>query len=118
MSYPPPGVVKQWRVEWLKEEGDAPVTEDQYIAERAADWELESCIDVLGGQWEWDLLSQCTGWKEFRDKSEEILRAARRPKSVGLKELALAALDVIEDKMLGPTIEEKLIRKALEGLPD
>jgi hypothetical protein len=35
-----------------------------------------------------------------------------------LKELALAALNVIEDKMLGPTTEEKLIRRALEQLDD
>jgi hypothetical protein len=34
-----------------------------------------------------------------------------------LKEQALAALNIIEDKMLGPTTEEKLIRRALESLP-
>jgi hypothetical protein len=121
MAYPPPGVVKQWRVEWLKKEGDAPVTEDQYIAERAADWELESCIDVLGGQWEWDLLSQCTGWKEFRDKSEEILRAARRPKPPSLKELALEQLKSLEVAFLvthGGNAKTESIRRALEQLDD
>ena len=118
MSYPPPGVVKQWRVEWLKEEGDAPVTEDQYIAERAADWELESCIDVLGGQLEWDLLSQCTGWKEFRDKSEEILRAARRPKPVGLKEQALTLVEQHEDGWRPSPKDWDTIRRALESLHD
>jgi hypothetical protein len=35
-----------------------------------------------------------------------------------LKEQALAALNVIEDKMLGPTTEEILIRSALEALPN
>jgi hypothetical protein len=105
----------------LKKEGDAPVTEDQYIAERAADWELESCIDVLGGQWEWDLLSQCTGWKEFRDKSEEILRAARRPKPPSLKELALEQLKSLEVAFLvthGGNAKTESIRRALEQLDD
>jgi hypothetical protein len=46
------------------------------------------------------------------------LRTARRPKPTSLKEQALAALNVIEDKMLGPTTEEILIRKALEALPN
>ena len=46
------------------------------------------------------------------------LRAALRPKPPGLKQQALAALNVIEDKMLGPTTEEKLIRKVLESLDD
>ena len=114
---PPEGLVREWECDLY----DRDVPFDTVIREAyraGADWELEACIDLLGGQLEWDVLSQCTGWKEFRDKSEEILRAARRPKSVGLKELALAALDVIEDKMLGPTIEEKLIRRALEQLDD
>jgi hypothetical protein len=66
MGYPPPETVKQWRVEWLKGKGGNPVAEDQYIAERAADWELEFCI------------------KYFRDKGYhpevyQDLRAARRP---------------------------------------
>jgi hypothetical protein len=46
------------------------------------------------------------------------LRAARRPKPLSLKEQALAALNEIEDKMLGPTVQEKLIRRALEALND
>jgi hypothetical protein len=43
---------------------------------------------------------------------------ARRPKPPSLKEQALAALNEIEDKMLGPTVQEKLIRRALEQLND
>ena len=49
---------------------------------------------------------------------EDKLRIVRRSKPRSLKEQALAALDVTEDKMLGPTTEEMLIRKALEALPN
>ena len=69
-----------------------------------ADQELEACCEWLG-----------CGWSSV---SVHHLRAARRPKPPSLKEQALAALNTIEDKMLGPTTEEKLIRKALEALPD
>jgi hypothetical protein len=79
--------------------------------------ELEACIDVLGGQWEWDMLSQCTGWKEFRDQSEEILRAARRPKPPSLKEQALALLEPGETRLLNRE-QQDVIRRAIEALPD
>jgi hypothetical protein len=64
----------------------------QKIAEWAADQELEACIDVLSSQSAWDVLRECTGWKEFRDQSEEILRAARRPKPPTLAEQGMEAL--------------------------
>jgi hypothetical protein len=35
-----------------------------------------------------------------------------------LKEQALAALNEIEDRHAGPTIQEELIRRALEALPN
>ena len=70
---------------------------DQAVFTMAAQWgadkELEMCIDVLGGQLEWDLLSTCTGWKIFRDEVEQILRKARRPVSEDLKSVALERLD-------------------------
>jgi hypothetical protein len=56
-------------------------------------------------------------WKWSGIKSRE-LRASRRLKPPSLKEQALDALNEIEDKMQGPTIQEKLIRRALEQLPD
>jgi hypothetical protein len=46
------------------------------------------------------------------------LRNARRPKPPSLKEQALAALNEIEDRHAGPTIQEELIRRALEQLND
>jgi len=82
-----------------------------YVAAKAAQWawdqrepelqeradqELEACIDVLGEQSAWDVLGECTGWKEFRDQSEEILRAARRPKPPTLAEQALEQYEGVE----------------------
>jgi hypothetical protein len=78
---------------------------DDLAAQWGADQELEACCEWLDrNTGRWDLLAE--------------LRAARRPKPPGLKDRALAALNVIEDKMLGPTTEEKLIRLALEALPN
>ena len=91
----------------------------QNVATQAAQWgadqELEACIDVLGGQWEWDLLSQCTGWKEFRDQSEEILRAARRPKPPSLAKRALHILGTHGDLSCA---EHATLARALEQLDD
>ena len=69
-----------------------------------ADQELKACVNYID--------NNMSG-----NKAREF-RAIRRPKPPSLKEQALAALNVIEDKMLGPTTEEKLIRKALEQLDD
>jgi len=86
--------------------------------------ELEECIDVLGGQWEWDALGQCTGWKEFRNLSEKILRAARRPQPPTLKEQALAALreayEMANDRPPEgiSNYQIDIIRRALEALPN
>jgi hypothetical protein len=96
-------------------------------AQWAADQELEGCIDVLGGQWEWDALGQCTGWKEFRNLSEKILRAARRPQPPSLKEQALAALGEMSiepclingvDANAAVRAKYNTIRTALETLDD
>jgi hypothetical protein len=112
---PPPELVQQW----INEEDGLTA---EHIATQAARWgadqELEACLDVLGGQWEWDLLSQCTGWKEFRDQSEEILRAARRPKPPTLKEQALHAANLLFDHSeIGEcALAQATIRRALETL--
>lgn len=53
---------------------------------------------------------------------EALLRrcdaALAKPKPPSLAEQALDALNIIEDKMLGPTVEEILIRRALERLQE
>ena len=81
------------------------------------------CIATQAAQWGADQeLEACCEWVSAFSHDdcyyEDKLRNARRPKPPSLKEQALAALNVIEDKMLGPTTEEKLIRKALEALPN
>jgi hypothetical protein len=79
----------------------------QNIATQAAQWgadqELEGCCEWLS--------VPCPSYGRE-------LRNARRPKPPSLKELALAALNEIEDRHAGPTIQEELIRRALEQLPD
>lgn len=95
-------------------------------AQWGADQELEVCIDVLSGQREWDVLTQCIGWKDFRDQSEKILRAARRPKPMSRKERALEDLARIEATCGHLTWPETqlqskraaTIRFALEALDD
>ena len=94
----------------------------RHVATEAARWgadqELEACIDVLSGQYEWDLVSNCISWKEFRDLAEEVLRAARRPKPPSLKEQALAIVENLGIcDHLNPK-DQEIIRRALEQLND
>ena len=125
---PPPELVEQWYDACVLE---GAITYDEYkfaafAAQWGADQELEACIDVLSSQWEWDVLSQCTGWKDFRDQSEKILRAARRPKPMSRKERALEDLARIEATCGHLTWPETqlqskraaTIRFALEALDD
>ena len=112
---PPPELVQQWLCAddypWGPlEQTSITITANrlQNIATAAAQWgadqELEAChceVSFWGG-------------KGMADR----LQATRRPKPPSLKEQALAALNEIEDKMLGPTVEEKLIRRALESIND
>ena len=113
---PPPELVQQWLCSndypWGPlEQTSITITANrlQNIATAAAQWganqELESCVAWLDGY-------EREGWAAHQ------LRNDRRPKPPSLKEQALAALNEIEDKMLGPTVEEKLIRRALEAIND
>ena len=98
---PPPELVEEWF-------NNSPIDRGLTLATQAAQWGADQ---ELVGCWSW-LYNN-----DFRDLAKE-LNNHRRPKPPSLKEQALAALNVIEDKMLGPTTEEKLIRKALEALPN
>jgi hypothetical protein len=100
---PPPELVQQW---WDDFNGAFYEFEaiTATVFQAGADQELEACCEWLK-----------EGWDEIR---ADKLRAARRPKPPSLKELALAALNEIEDRHAGPTIQEELIRRALEQLPD
>jgi DNA-directed RNA polymerase subunit K/omega len=96
---PPPELVEQWmQVHTTKYD----------LARQAAQWgadqELEACCELTRDNDGYD--------------AALALRAERRPKPPSLKELALAALNEIEDRHAGPTIQEELIRRALEQLDD
>jgi len=102
---PPPELVQEWWESTIPNQSTSVKTQ---LCAKAAQWgadqELEACVS-------WLIENQNPRWAH-------ALRAARRPKSPSLKEQALDALNEIEDKMQGPTIQEKLIRRALEALPD
>ena len=104
---PPPELFKQWEDDILNGRDNVDHVLDcawRNGFQAGADQELEACVNYV------DIT--------MSGNKARALRAARRPKPPSLKEQALAALNVIEDKMLGPTTEEKLIRKALEALPN
>jgi hypothetical protein len=105
---PPPELVVQWIKEFSQPNDPRWQEYEQDIATRAAQWgadqELEACCEWLR--------------KELYALAADGICAARRPKPPSLKEQALAALNEIEDRYAGPTIEEELIRRALEQLPN
>jgi hypothetical protein len=78
---PPPELVKQWRHSWLPGHGEFV----DFIATRAAQWganqELEACVN-------WLIENQNPRWAH-------VLRDARRPKPLTLKEQALAKTTAI-----------------------
>jgi hypothetical protein len=107
---PPPELVQQW---WDGTHG--ALYEFEAVTTQAARWGADEQLEQ-DARW----LDTCALFSTHLTitPSGDALRQAMRPKPPSLKERALAALNVIEDKMLGPTTEEKLIRRALESLPD
>jgi hypothetical protein len=101
---PPPELVQQW---WDDFNGAFYEFEaiTAKVFQAGADQELEACCEWMMAE-------------EEPISYINALRAARRPKPPSLKELALAALNEIEDRHAGPTIQEELIRRALEQLPN
>jgi hypothetical protein len=95
---PSPELIEQWMQDHATRYDLA-----RHAAQWGADQELEACCEWIPKATPWDA---------------EQLRAARRPKPPSLKEQALAALSEIEDRHAGPTIQEELIRRALEQLDD
>ena len=96
----------------------------EVAAQWGADQELEACIDFFGDQYTWDQLSGCTYWKQFRDDSESLLRAARRPEPPSLKEQALEAAKRFYAQGHECCTDEEvahdfnIICRALEALPN
>jgi hypothetical protein len=95
---PPPELIEQWMQAHSTKYDLA-----RQAAQYGADQELEACCETL---------------ESWGSCIVPDLRAARRPKPPSLKEQALAALNEIEDEMRGPTTQEKIIRRALEALPN
>ena len=119
---PPDALRTQWRTE-APIYRDFGVGRENWLMNRAAQWgwDQRGTINEAQLQERADQeLEACVNWliENQNPRWAHALRAARRPKPPSLKEQALAALNVIEDKMLGPTTEEILIRKALEALPN
>ncbi len=109
---PPPELIR----EWSQNRGYSCADELwDYIATQAARWGADQQLEQ-DAKW----LDTCALFSTHLTitPSGDALRQAMRSKPPSLKEQALVALNVIEDKMLGPTTEEKLIRRALESLPD
>ena len=102
---PPPELVEQWLESTRSDDciGAYPPDYEFDIATQAARWgadqELEACCEWLKGHW-----------------LNADLRAHRRPKPPSLKEQALEALD--EEHADMRIQNYKLIRSALESLPD
>jgi hypothetical protein len=99
---PPPVLVQQW---WDDFNGAFYEFEaiTATVFQAGADQELEACCEWLS--------VPCPSYGRE-------LRNARRRQPPSLKEQALAALNEIEDRHAGPTIQEELIRRALEQLDD
>jgi len=109
ITTPPPELVQQWLGNYFGATVTGEVSGVEFaLATQAAQWgadqELEACIEEVQIMYGEDI-GAC-------------IRDFRRPKPLSLKEQAIAALNEIEDRMLGPTNQEKLIRRALEALND
>ena len=108
---PPPELVEQW---WDAVPGTfTHLADEMQLATAAAQWgadqQLEECCEQVKS------IPSPLGIP-FGEMASNALRNTCRPEPPSLKEQALAALNEIEDQMLGPTTQEKLIRKALESL--
>jgi len=119
---PPPELVEQWQ----KEPGvtapfstlppvvmvNIPSTKLHHIATRAAQWgadqELEACLNCVNK------------WGSTHNSFAAELRAARRPKPLSLKRVALLQLDTLNADLglEGKGVDLSQIRRALESIPD
>jgi hypothetical protein len=106
---PPPELVDKWYNEWLN--ADERLHLDQTIAVQAARWgadqELEACAEWVHEK-----------FKRTLFRVSDDLRAARRPKPPTLKEQAHSELDAAYDKGNIDDTTYKIIRHALEALPN
>ena len=106
---PPPELLQLWvaqHADYNKGINELLIEAAQY----GADQELEACID-----WIANARNSGMGWDIAASLSGD-LRAARRPKPPSLRELALEALNRMDQF---PNLEDQqIVRRALEALPD
>jgi hypothetical protein len=93
--------------EWGANEANRNIERER---QEAADEELEACIEVIKDH----------GWFANPEHRVAELRAARRPKLLSSKELALEELEQLrrDAKSMGMGFDAPVIRRALEQLPD
>ena len=107
---PPPELVQQWEEDWHHSKVKH-IELEPYIAAQAAQWgadqELEACCALL------EVSDKRVSI--FVSNARDFLQSTRRPKSPSLKEQALEALDSCS---CDEADSWKLIRRALEALPD
>ena len=107
-AIPPADLLKKWEDQWFNEEEHADVLLIRAF-QAGADQELEACCEWVS-QW-------APRWPDGT-RTEDELRAARRPKPLSLKEQSLMHLDVMErDAYYLPEILQDL-RRAVEQLDD
>jgi hypothetical protein len=105
----PPELVQQWRHSWLPSHGEFV----EYVATQAAQWGADQELLACG-----NYLKQCAAWEE-EDVTE--FYNYRRPRPLGLKELALESVKRFEKsgEFFSDQMRElELIRKALETIND
>jgi hypothetical protein len=117
---PPQDLVEKWIPPQWKVIHHTFTTLLQGIADNSAQWSYAQREPEIQAAADQELEACC----EWLDKSTvgmaELLRAARRPKPLSLKEQALEELDLTADSNgaeLSPT-QVDLIRRALEALPE
>ena len=109
---PPTELLTQWENDWFNEREHADVLlVNAYAAgaQAGADHELEAClrlVEIEAGEGAYDLA--------------RYIRAARRPKPMSLKKVALLQLDVLNADLFerGSGRDLSQIRRALEQLDD
>jgi hypothetical protein len=101
---PPPELIKNWCASRIHEKQDVPL--HVHVANQAARWGADQEVGA------------CCQWLSLKgyDLVAAKFRDARRPKPPSLKELALEALNRMDQF---PNLEDQqIVRRALEQLPD
>ena len=109
---PPPELLKQWEDDWFQEQENADeLLVNAYAAGAlaGADAELEACCAFAESQ-PWGLVNG--------PHVADVIRAARRPKPLSLKEQALNELHSSFDRGYLKKEAADTIRRALEQLDD